>query len=197
MKTTSQFIPMFRYLSICGLFVFHLNLVLVPTAVCAAEEPGVVDKAKAVVQDTKEKASDATTAVTEATKEAKDSVVNAGRTVGGKFAQLWSRLDENRLKNRSRDEIVAWVLMGVLIGAGAGLFTSFKSSGAGKVGRLLVGLAGALIGGMVVRVAQLDFGWGPVLIRYEELLFSLLGAVLLIVLVRFIGARTVKKTPKA
>jgi hypothetical protein len=46
-----------------------------------------------------------------------------------------------------------------------------------------------------VKVAQLDFGWGPVLIRYEELLFSMLGAVVLVIVGRVIRARSRKRKP--
>jgi uncharacterized membrane protein YeaQ/YmgE (transglycosylase-associated protein family) len=101
-----------------------------------------------------------------------------------------------RLKNRTPDDIVAWVIMGVLVGAVAGMMTSLRSTGLGKVGRLLLGLAGAFLGGIVLRVSKLDFGWGPVLIRYEELAFSLVGAIVLLVLAKFIRSRSTKQAPK-
>ncbi len=102
-------------------------------------------------------------------------------------------MDESRLNHRNRHEIVAWVIMGVLVGAVAGMFTSLKSTGAGKVGRLLLGLAGAFLGGLVVKLTQINFGWGPVLIRYEELLFSLIGAIVLLVVARLIRSAARKK----
>ena len=71
---------------------------------------------------------------------------------------------------------------------------SLKTSGAGRLGRLLLGLAGALLGGMVVHVVRIDFGWGPVLVRYEELLFSLIGAMFLIIMARLIRSSATKKT---
>lgn len=188
MKTKS----ILRHLTVCGFFLLHLNLVLVPTTVRGADDPKVVDRTKAAAQDAQEKVKDATTAVTDAVKDATESVQDAGRSAADSFKSLWSRVSDSRLKNRTRDEIVAWVIMGVLVGSVAGMFTSLKASGAGKVVRLLVGLAGAMLGGMAVHVARIDFGWGPVLIRYEELLFSLAGAVLLIIAVRLIRWRTKK-----
>ncbi len=143
-----------------------------------ADEPGVVDRSKAAVKD-------AATAVQGAAKDAAASVQDASRAVGDSFEDLWRRVSESRLKNRTRDEIVAWVIMGVLVGAVAGMMTTPKTSGLGKLGRLLLGLTGALIGGMIVHVGRIDFGLGPVLIRYEELLFSLVGGVVLIVGARF------------
>ena len=165
-----------RQLAVSGPILLCLNLLFFPTAVRAAEEPGVTERTKAVVEDTKQKAKDATTAVEGAVKDAKEAVTDATRSAGEKFQELWRRVDESRLKNRTRDEIVAWVIMGVLVGAVAGMMTSLKTTGLGKLGRLLLGLAGAFLGGVVVHVANVDFGMGPVLIRYEELLFSFGGA---------------------
>lgn len=141
----------------------------------AAAEPTLTDKTKEVAQETKA------------------AVEDAGRATALGFDTLWQRVDESRLKNRTRDEIAAWVLMGVLVGSVAGMMTSLKPSGLGKVGGLLLGLAGALIGGIVVHVAQVNFGWGPVQIRYEELLFSLLGAISLVVLGRLVRPRPKQK----
>jgi uncharacterized membrane protein YeaQ/YmgE (transglycosylase-associated protein family) len=135
-----------------------------------------------------EDAEQATAAVSSAVEETRVAVVDG-------LDALWHRVDESRLKNRTPDEIVAWVIMGVLVGAVAGMMTSLKTDGMGKLGRLLLGLGGAFLGGMIVKVAQLDFGWGPVLIRYEELLFSMLGAVVLVIVGRVIRARSRKRKP--
>lgn len=144
----------------------------------AADEPTLVTKTKEAAQET-------TTAVAQ-----------AGRSAADQAEQLWQRIDAARLKNRTPDEIVAWAIMGTLVGGLAGMLTSLKPSGLGNLGRLLLGLAGASLGGIVVRLTTLDFGWGPVLIRYEELVFSLLGAILLLVLARFIRSRSKKPSPK-
>jgi len=175
MKTKS----ILGHLTVCGFFLFHLNLVFVPVTVRAAD-------ASVAMHDTQEKVADAATAMT-------DAVKDAGRSAADSFKGLWSRVDEGRLTNRSRDEIAAWVIMGMLVGAVAGLFTSLNTSRSGRLGRLLLGLTGAFVGGLVVRLAQIDFGWGPVLVRYEELLFSLIGAVFLIITARFIRSSATKK----
>jgi uncharacterized membrane protein YeaQ/YmgE (transglycosylase-associated protein family) len=151
-----------------------------------ADEPGVTESAKATVKE-------ATVAVEGAAKDVKETVKDASRAVGKSFEDLWRRMDEGRLKNRTRDEIVAWVIMGILVGAVAGMLTSLKTTGLGKVGRLLLGLAGAFIGGMVVHVGRVDFGLGPVLIRYEELLCSFVGAIVLIGLARLFRSGARKK----
>ena len=42
------------------------------------------------------------------------------------------------------------------------------------------GLVGAFVGGILANVLQLDFGLGPVLIRYEDLICSLVGGFVLL-----------------
>ena len=178
MKTKS----ILGYLTVSGFFLFHLNLVLFPATVRAAD---TVDRTRVAMHDTQEKVADTATAMT-------DAVKDAGRSAADGFKSLWSRVDESRLTNRSRDEIAAWVIMGILVGAVAGLFTSLNTSRSGRLGRLLLGLTGAFVGGMVVRLVRIDFGWGPVLVRYEELLFSLIGAAFLILMARFVRSRATK-----
>lgn len=168
-----------------GLALFLLAVSL-PTELSDAEET-LSQKAKEVGAETK-------AAVTDAVENAKDAVGDAGRTAGKALENLWNSIDQQRLKNRTPDQIIAWLIMGVLVGAVAGMATSLKTSGLGKAGRLFLGLAGAFIGGIVVQATRIDFGWGPVLIRYEELLFAFLGALLLIVIGRLVRSRS-KKQP--
>lgn len=171
-----------RPLPLCALFVLMLGITL---RAAAADEPGLTERAKETAQETKD-------AVQGAVKDAKGAVEGVGRDVGNSFENLWRRVDEGRLKNRTRDEVVAWVIVGLLVGAVAGMMTRLKPTGLGLVGRLLLGLGGACLGGLVGHLTKIDFGMGPVLIRYEELLFSLVGAILLIVVVRMIRSGSKK-----
>jgi uncharacterized membrane protein YeaQ/YmgE (transglycosylase-associated protein family) len=118
---------------------------------------------------------------------ANQTVEETKKAANDSLDTLWKRVDEARLKNRSPDEIVAWALMGVLVGAVAAMLTSLKA--AGRVGYLVSGLVGAFIGGIVVHLTRVDFGWGPVLIRYEELLFSFIGAILIVLILKFTGLK--------
>lgn len=141
----------------------------------AADQPALSDKAK------------------EAVRETSTALADAGNAAADSAKDLWQRIDAARLKNRTSDEIAAWVIMGVLVGALAGMMTTRKPTGSRGFGRLLLGLVGAFLGGMVVHVGRFDFGWGIVLIRYEELLFSLLGAILLVLLGKLVRSRLKKK----
>jgi uncharacterized membrane protein YeaQ/YmgE (transglycosylase-associated protein family) len=83
--------------------------------------------------------------------------------------------------------------MGILVGAVAGMMTPFKPTGSGRFARLAFGLVGAFLGGIAANVFNVNFGWGPVLIRYEELAFSFGGAIVILVLGKLIASRVRKK----
>lgn len=126
----------------------------------------------------------------------KEAVSQSAQNVSDGIAVLQTRISDNRLVNRTRDEIVAFVLMGVLVASVAGMFSKVGCTALGIAGRLVLGLCGAFIGGMVVRVAEIDFAWGAITIGYEELLFSLLGAVAIVAASRGIQYQLRKKKSK-
>ncbi|SRR5260221_8809421 len=157
------------------LVVFTALAGLLNQPLVAADESAIGQKAQEVAQATS------------------NAVEKAEAAAAGTAKDLWQRIDAARIKNRTPDQIVSWVITGALVGAIAGMMTSLKPTGLGRLGRLGLGLVGAFIGGIVVQVQNIDFGWGPVLIRYEELLFSLLGAIVIVLLPKIIGWRLKKK----
>lgn len=130
------------------------------------------------------------------TRQAVETVNESAQAVAEGITTLQTRISESSLANRTRDENVAFILMGVLVGSMAGMFSKIRSSGLGIAGRLGLGLGGAFIGGLVVRVAEIDFGWGTVTMGYEEMLFSLLGAVAIVGVSRLIQRQMKKKKSK-
>lgn len=128
------------------------------------------------------------------TSEKSSSISQSTQAVTDGVTTLQTKISDNLPTNRTRDENVAIVLMGVLVASVAGMFSKVGCTGLGIAGRLALGLGGALIGGIVVRVTDLDFEWGTISIGYEELLFSLLGAMLLVAASRLVQFKMKKKT---
>ncbi len=118
------------------------------------------------------------------TTEAGKEIQDATKTTEIKIQELWRRIDEKRLKNRTPDQLVSWVIMGLLVGGLIHQFSNLK-----KTTTVLLGLGGAFIGGIAANVAGLNIGLGPVLISYEELLASLLGGVLIVLIARWFASR--------
>lgn len=160
-----KLVPLLKLASIC-LLAF---CALAPLPIAAAETVS-------------EKVSAASTQTVQAIDE-------TGKAALSKFEQLWHQIDTQRLKNRTFDEIVAWLIMGLLVG---GVLAQFMKMN--RMGALALGLIGAFLGGIVVHLAQIDLGLGPVLIRYEDLLFSLLGSVLVVFVIRVLTKRKQPKT---
>jgi len=122
------------------------------------------------------------------TDDAKQALENAQKAAVNKFDELWRQIEQQRLSHRTRDEIVAWVIMGLLVGGMLNLLTKLKTAST-----VFFGLTGAFLGGIVAHVTQLNLGLGPVLIRYEDLLFSFAGGLLLVFVARSLMKR---KQPK-
>ena len=122
--------------------------------------------------------------ITTAAKDTQKAIEDAGQAAVSNMESLWQRIDEQRLKNRTRDELVAWVLMGLLVG---GLL--FRLGRLKPLTALLLGLIGAFIGGIAAHVGKINLGLGPVLIRYEDLLCSLLGGVSILLVARWFTSK--------
>ena len=129
--------------------------------------------------------------VSAAASDAQKTVEAAGKEAANKLEILWERIDERRLKNRTPDEIVAWILMGLLVAA-----ILHRLSKLNAVANCALGLAGAFAGGIIAHVTQFNIGLGPVLIRYEDLICAMGGSLVLLVLVRWIMARRKPKVAK-
>jgi uncharacterized membrane protein YeaQ/YmgE (transglycosylase-associated protein family) len=154
--------------------VFLASLLCLAALACLAPS-------RASAQTVGEKASAAAT-------ETKENIQDAGKTAAGKLEQLWQRVDEARLKNRTPDEIVAWLIMGLLVG---GILA--RTTDSRRWSAFAFGLIGAFLGGIVAHVTELDLGLGLVLIRYEDLLFSLVGGVLILLAARLFMSRKQKR----
>lgn len=77
-------------------------------------------------------------------------------------------------------DLIAWVVLGALAGWIASLITSTDDQ-YGAVGNIVVGIIGAFVGGLVVRMFG---GSGATGLNIPSLLTAVLGAVILLSLIR-------------
>lgn len=138
-------------------------------------------------------AADEPSTTKQSTKQATEAVSESAKDMAEGMETLQKRVSDSRLVNRSSDDVVAFILMGILVASASGMFSKIGCSILGMLGRIGLGLVGAYIGSMLVRVAEIDFDWSEVIMSYEELLFSLLGAVAVVGSARFIRWKMAQK----
>jgi uncharacterized membrane protein YeaQ/YmgE (transglycosylase-associated protein family) len=85
-------------------------------------------------------------------------------------------------------QIIVWIIIGSIAGFLAGLV--FRGRGYGAVGNLVIGLLGAIIGGFLLDLLNVQLGGRLTLVfTATDLLGAFLGALLLLFLLRVFSRR--------
>ena len=74
-------------------------------------------------------------------------------------------------------EIIVWLIVGGLAGSFTGAVITRKKAGFGRWMNLGVGLAGALIGGVIFDVLNIDLGLGELKVSFEDLIAAFLAGL--------------------
>ena len=77
-------------------------------------------------------------------------------------------------------ELVVWIIIGLLGGSLAGLIIKRERKGFGIFGNLGLGLAGALVGGLLFRVLDLFPGLDKVAISLRDVVAAVAGSLLVL-----------------
>jgi uncharacterized membrane protein YeaQ/YmgE (transglycosylase-associated protein family) len=86
--------------------------------------------------------------------------------------------------NINPDEVIAWLIVGALAGSLAGMIVKHRRAGFGRVLNLVVGLIGAVIGGLLFKAVHLNLGIvGSIVITSEEVVEAFLGALIFLAVV--------------
>ena len=91
--------------------------------------------------------------------------------------------------NIAIDQVIVWLVVCALAGLLTGMLVTRRKRGFGALTNLAVGLAGALLGGFLFRLLKLDLGLGSVAVSLEDLVPAVCGSLVLILLLRWLGAR--------
>ena len=78
------------------------------------------------------------------------------------------------------DKIIVWLIVGGLAGSLAGLVVKRKKEGFGHLWNFMIGLVGALIGGILFGVLKIDLGLANIKISLQEVLSAFVGSLILL-----------------
>ena len=77
-------------------------------------------------------------------------------------------------------KIIVWLIIGALAGTLAGRIVTFSKQGFGFWTNLGVGMAGALVGGLLFWALHIDLGLGAIEISFEDVISAFVGSLLCI-----------------
>ncbi len=80
-------------------------------------------------------------------------------------------------------EFLIWIIVGGLSGSLLGMLVTQTKAGYGRFWNLLLGMAGALVGGVLFNSLGIDLGLGDLSISFEDLIAAFVGSILVFVLV--------------
>ena len=78
-------------------------------------------------------------------------------------------------------QIFVWLLVGALAGSFTGMLVKRSREGFGRAKNLGVGLAGALIGGILFRLLGIDIGLGQIAVSAHDLVAAFVGSILFLI----------------
>lgn len=77
-------------------------------------------------------------------------------------------------------KIIIWLILGALAGTLAGRLATFSKVGYGRSINLAIGMLGAVVGGFLFSLLQIDLGLDELQITVEDLISAFLGSLLCI-----------------
>lgn len=80
----------------------------------------------------------------------------------------------------SVDQLIVWIVVGLLGGSLAGVLTTWEREGFGLFRNLALGLAGALIGGLLFRVFGIWPSLDKIAISFRDVVSAFLGSLLVL-----------------
>jgi uncharacterized membrane protein YeaQ/YmgE (transglycosylase-associated protein family) len=117
------------------------------------------------------------------------SRVPAGTPVPG--AQIRDGFDHQK-DNRSAvdrrrtlpsvDQLIVWIIVGLLGGSLAGLLVTWERAGFGRLGNFALGLAGALVGGLLFRLLGLFPNLDRISVSLRDIVAAVVGSILVLTL---------------
>jgi uncharacterized membrane protein YeaQ/YmgE (transglycosylase-associated protein family) len=83
-------------------------------------------------------------------------------------------------------QVVVWVIIGLLAGSLAGRLLRDRKRGFGTVGNLIVGLLGAVVGGFLWQLFEIDPLFPDIVITLDDVIAAFVGSIIVLVIIYFI-----------
>lgn len=84
------------------------------------------------------------------------------------------------------DQVIVWLVIGGLAGFIVGLIFKGKKKGFGFFTNLLIGLIGAVIGGVIFDLLNIRLGMGQLVLSFDDLIAAIAGAFILLIILAII-----------
>lgn len=85
------------------------------------------------------------------------------------------------------DQLIVWLIIGAFAGAIAGLL--IRGRGQGPLLNVLVGLIGALIGGVLFNLLKINPNLGQLVFTGRDFLAAVVGSMLFLIVIRWLTPR--------
>jgi len=85
----------------------------------------------------------------------------------------------------SAGQMIAWIIIGGLGGAVAGMIVKRSRRGFGLIGNIIIGLVGALLGGFLFNLFGIDIA-GDLQITANDLIAAIVGSLILVGILTFV-----------
>ena len=86
-------------------------------------------------------------------------------------------------------QIISWIIVGFLAGSLIGMILKGGKRGFGLWGNLVIGLVGAIIGGVIFSFLKIDFGLSNIAISAADVVHALIGAFIFVIILSLIKRR--------
>ena len=97
--------------------------------------------------------------------------------------------------NFTIQELIVWLFVGAVAGYTAGAIVKRQKKGFGTLTNLGIGLVGAVIGGVLFNLFNINLGLEEIQVSAQDLVSALIGSFLFLVIVWVIRKLKKKKTP--
>ncbi len=96
------------------------------------------------------------------------------------------------------DQVVTWLIVGALAGSLAGMLITRRKAGFGYLFNLGIGLAGALIGGLLFKLFRINLGLlGGITVSFEEVVEGFVGSLVFLGIVWIVKRQMAKRKQTA